>query len=620
MNQPLAEAALKERLKYEGIYSMPEKFVNYGHSNHGVNALSEIRRCEYKSLLDVGCGYNEFVQNARAAIPGIRAIGVDFACPGADVKASATELPFPDKSFEVVTSFDMLEHLLPEQVDLALSEFARVAHSFVFSIAYRPSNVKWNGETLHPTVETEEWWIRRIMRAGGTSIRKVDGWYLAGRWTNERFPIPQNCILVGNGPSVLSEGIGKAIDSFEEVVRFNDFRTAGFEIHTGKKITLWSTFPDGPLPHDKTLRPDRVVFTHGESNGPPYAPRQLYRIPIEFLENVRDNVQQRSARRPVQGVELIPTSGLVVASWLLDVVGVPGLALAGFDHFRKDRNLLHHYWDSHPCSKPQAHDGEAEAAIFAEWKESGKAEYLSRPKGRYFPARPATPISMKAKSILDGLIASLEGSAKFGSPFCHLCFDNAFAGDWYQRVLDHLPPDSFYHELRHHDAIQADGSCSRLQFEFQPHEMASLPDRERIFWTDVLQALKSSELETTMRKALDDGLSYRFGEGHDSVRMLAHPRLLRDKTGYKIGIHPDTPKKCITAQIYLPSDLSQVQLGTTFYSQLPSRQFLYSKRMRFAPNSGYAFAVHDHSWHGVDTLSAQAGVRNSLMLTYYLVE
>jgi hypothetical protein len=169
--------------KYQGIYSSPEaQWKPYGHENCGAGAMAFMRDWQFDSLLDVGCGHNEFVKNFRKVRPAIRAIGVDFACPGADLIATASALPFADKTFDVLTSFDALEHLEPEEVAPSLAEFARVSRRFCFSICHRASVFLWQGENLHPTVQPEAWWIEQIEATGGREIQK-EGRYLHGRWT-----------------------------------------------------------------------------------------------------------------------------------------------------------------------------------------------------------------------------------------------------------------------------------------------------------------------------------------------------------------------------------------------------------------------------------------------------
>ena len=40
--------------------------------------------------------------------------------------------------------------------------------------------------------------------------------------------------------------------------------------------------------------------------------------------------------------------------------------------------------------------------------------------------------------------------------------------------------------------------------------------------------------------------------------------------------------------------------------------------MRFAPNTGYAFAVGDDTWHSADTVHDRVKTRNSILLTYFV--
>jgi len=95
-----------------------------------------------------------------------KVVGVDFACRSADIIAPAHDLPFEDKDFELITAFDMLEHLLPDEVEAVLKEFERVAKRFVFSISHVPSVI---GD-LHPTVRPIKWW--KQMLPEGTTIAK----------------------------------------------------------------------------------------------------------------------------------------------------------------------------------------------------------------------------------------------------------------------------------------------------------------------------------------------------------------------------------------------------------------------------------------------------------------
>jgi SAM-dependent methyltransferase len=171
---------MKEIDKYNFIYSNPDQYRGYGKTNHGLGSLDLIKSNPPKSLLDVGCGFNNFCQIIKSKF-NINAIGIDFACKEADIVCSALNLPFDNKFFDLITSFDMLEHLLPEEVPACLKELSRVSNRFIFSICYRPSVITCFGENLHPTVKNENWWINEITLAGGVAINKFKN-FIYGDW------------------------------------------------------------------------------------------------------------------------------------------------------------------------------------------------------------------------------------------------------------------------------------------------------------------------------------------------------------------------------------------------------------------------------------------------------
>jgi len=136
-----------------------------------------------QSVCDVGTGWGEFPKALHeAGVPYV--MGVDFALPvegpaatyddGGTLamrNAPAHALPIADNGVEWITALDVLEHLLPEEVDVVLREFGRCASKgFIFSICYHESCNKVHGEGLHPTVKPEVWWIERINAVTGASV------------------------------------------------------------------------------------------------------------------------------------------------------------------------------------------------------------------------------------------------------------------------------------------------------------------------------------------------------------------------------------------------------------------------------------------------------------------
>ena len=183
-----------------------------------------------------------------------------------------------------------------------------------------------------------------------------------------------SCVLVGNGPSVLTSENGARIDGFTQVVRFNRFKVAGYEKHVGSKTTLWATFGRGTMPADNFI-PARALFIHGNASDPAFG-GDVWRVPIKFYNALVPRVRARSKRSPAAITKLIPSTGFLVTLWLIEGCDVAQVHLVGFDHFSKAQSKLHHYWVKRGFGQPVEHDGEAEAQIMAELRDAGRVVYL----------------------------------------------------------------------------------------------------------------------------------------------------------------------------------------------------------------------------------------------------
>jgi len=170
-----------EQSVYQTIYDSWEP-ARYGSSNHGHQHLDKILELTPKSLLDVGCGYNHFSNNLKKL--NIKSEGVDFACPGADKIADILNLPYEDKEWEWITAWDVMEHLLPDQVDSALQEMLRVSEYFAFTISYELASTvapqPFHKHNLHQTIWTPEKWREKIEKYGKIKHHSSDFW--VGKW------------------------------------------------------------------------------------------------------------------------------------------------------------------------------------------------------------------------------------------------------------------------------------------------------------------------------------------------------------------------------------------------------------------------------------------------------
>ncbi len=128
---------------------------------------------ENSTILDVGCAKGFMLYDLKKLIPGIQVKGVDiseYAIENSiiDVRddvsiANANNLPFDDKSFDVVISINTIHNLEREECGKALKEIERVSKgkSFITVDAYRNDEEKrrmfnWN-LTAKTIMSVDEW-------------------------------------------------------------------------------------------------------------------------------------------------------------------------------------------------------------------------------------------------------------------------------------------------------------------------------------------------------------------------------------------------------------------------------------------------------------------------------
>lgn len=128
--------------------------------------------------LDLGCAYGYLV--AEAAAGGFDAVGVDVsayalararheapAAGGRVLRGVADRLPFADATFDVVSAFDVLEHL--HEPEPALAEIARVVKPGGVLVGATPDPLYFHGdEETHFSERPPSYWIDRLRALGFT--------------------------------------------------------------------------------------------------------------------------------------------------------------------------------------------------------------------------------------------------------------------------------------------------------------------------------------------------------------------------------------------------------------------------------------------------------------------
>jgi ubiquinone/menaquinone biosynthesis C-methylase UbiE len=145
------------------------------------DAVADIRALPTRgAYLDVSCGRGDMLEAARSL--GFKPVrGTEIVPALIDNKrvvyAEVHALPFPDKSFDVATMWDVIEHLIPGDDRRACHELARVARAHVVLTANNRPSFNKQGEDLH---------INR--RPYGEWDALLREWFFPGRVTWLKYP------------------------------------------------------------------------------------------------------------------------------------------------------------------------------------------------------------------------------------------------------------------------------------------------------------------------------------------------------------------------------------------------------------------------------------------------
>jgi hypothetical protein len=221
---------------------------------------------------------------------------------------------------------------------------------------------------------------------------------------------------------------------------------------------------------------------------------------------------------------------------------------------------------------------------------------------------------------------AISNAAYYPRPYPHIYFERFFPADFYERLL------AGFWDFGEFGDLIANGT--RKALDLTDRTIGATNEETQKLRDLLTSVLVAPELEAALRGKLDAGFRIRANSSGADWPIAMHPRptLYADFDGYSIKPHPDTRKKVLTMQIYLPQDDSQRELGTTIYKISPRGIFHWKtyglvpeKTLPFLPNTGYAFVViHPRfaplstSWHGRETISVVQGKpRLSILNTYY---
>jgi ubiquinone/menaquinone biosynthesis C-methylase UbiE len=157
----LLERRRAEHEKYEVAYATNSDYrMGMTRYKNAKDDLSEVPT--RGSYLDVSCGRGEMLDVAQR-------LGFE-PCVGTEVVQSLLgprvvygevhAIPFDDKSFDVVTMFDVIEHLIPGDDKAACLEMARVSRRHILLTANNESSKSMPGVELHINRRPYDEWNR----------------------------------------------------------------------------------------------------------------------------------------------------------------------------------------------------------------------------------------------------------------------------------------------------------------------------------------------------------------------------------------------------------------------------------------------------------------------------
>ena len=236
------------------------------------------------------------------------------------------------------------------------------------------------------------------------------------------------------------------------------------------------------------------------------------------------------------------------------------------------------------------------------------------------------PADETYEAVLKSATNAILNAQLFEAPYPLIVFRDFFPDDFYRLLLRRFPDNDRF--------VQLNGEGTRRQYSLYDDRTEPGSEEGRAAWSIVRRALASLEIASALRTKLDAGFRIRAKGSREGwpIPMYPRPVVYADLDGYAIKPHPDTRRKVLTMQIYLPADDSQRALGTTIYKISPMGVFAWKsygltkdKTLPFLPNSGYAFVViHPaysllkSSWHGREAISVPVDKpRLSILNTYY---
>ena len=176
-------------------------------------------------------------------------------------------------------------------------------------------------------------------------------------------------ILVSNGPVVKSREAGDLIESFDTIVRFNNFETRGYEKYVGKRTDIWATRICESIQRRNSRNFPRIIgvvnwciYTDAINNLVPRFLAQYPQTELILAEQSRSYSERFGYNKNKNWLSV----GMITLMHLIEEEGISPVYVYGFAG-----DTTTHYFPKNPRD-PQFHNWETERKYLGQLIDQGK--------------------------------------------------------------------------------------------------------------------------------------------------------------------------------------------------------------------------------------------------------
>lgn len=619
---PILISEEHKNLNYKLHQSNPS--YGMGGSKYRDTVLRLMKETKTTSVLDYGCG------------KGMLAKSLDV--PIWEYDPAIPEKSGIPKPADIVICTDVLEHIEHDKLNFVLDDLKRCVKQIGYFVISTRKAVKTyeNGKNAHSIVQGEEWWKKKLEKffSIGTIINKEKECELHAVVAPKKAPQQDIAIAEIDGlkfkylvPNETTKWRAKTLFTKEPstIEWINSMKKGDILFDVGANVGSYSVyagvkgikvFAFEPEAENYAMLVKNLQLNNIEPNA--YCIALSYKMEIgtlfasggemggachSFNQKVGHDLKARETpfTQGCIGLTLddLHNNGLPIPNHIK--IDVDGLEHAVVNGGRFILNYVESILVEVNPSLPQHiqmleylkgygfefDKDQVERATRKEGTFKGCAEYVFRKKVEKLDNN---------GNLFAHTINQIKNAKVFSQPFPHIFIENVFEPSLYNELISNFPDN--YTEIEKTRGTRG-----------YPKRFTT--DTNSGIWHQISEVMKFGEF----KKAICEKFKL-----PDDQQYTEDVLLIRDKPGYQITPHTDTPHKVISALFYFPKDESDFSAGTNMYTpnkkgfmcsdgkHYPFDQFKKIKSFPYKPNSVLIFLRTNNSFHGVEPSDVERNV------------